>query len=197
MSENCPFVTVVSGVPRSGTSLMMQMLAAGGLPPLVDDQRPADPSNPRGYFEFDPVKRLRLDRSWLDRANGHAVKIIHLLLRELPTDGQFNYRVLMMIRPLAEVVASQTAMLERSGKKGAPADVLIATYQNQLRDVRDWLGRHECFQCIDVPYHDLLTQTPYTAHRINEFLDIKLDIEAMTSAVSPSLCHHRSDVASA
>jgi len=174
---------------------MMQMLAAGGFPPLADDERPADPSNPKGYFEFDPVKRLRLDRSWLDRANGHAVKIIHLLLRELPVDGQFNYRVLMMTRPLTEVVASQSTMLERSGKKSAPSEALIATYQNQLRDLRDWLGRHDCFQCMDVSYHDLLKQPQYTAHRINEFLNIKLDVEAMASAVTPALCHHRSDAA--
>jgi hypothetical protein len=107
------FITVVSGLPRSGTSLMMQMLAAGGLPPLTDNLRDADESNPRGYFEFDPVKRLRSDRSWLDQARGHAVKIIHVLVRELPADGQFHYRLLLMKRPMEEILASQRALLER------------------------------------------------------------------------------------
>src|SRR5712692_1323159 len=93
-------ITVVSGLPRSGTSLMMQMLAAGGIPPLTDNLRAVDESNPHGYFEFDPVKRLRSDRSWLDQARGRAVKIIHVLVRELPADGQFNYRLLLMKRPL-------------------------------------------------------------------------------------------------
>ncbi len=117
MAEN--FITVVSGLPRSGTSLMMQMLVAGGLPALTDAVRSPDESNPRGYFEFEPVKRLRTDASWLEQARGRAVKIIHLLLRELPTDGRFQYRVLFLRRPLEEVIASQSAMLARAGKASA------------------------------------------------------------------------------
>ena len=84
------FITVVSGLPRSGTSLMMQMLTAGGIPPLTDHQRAPNESNPRGYFEFEPVKRLRTDRSWIGQAQGHAIKVIHLLLRELPTGRDSN-----------------------------------------------------------------------------------------------------------
>src|SRR3954454_2290996 len=101
------FVTVVSGLPRSGTSLMMQMLSAGGLSALTDEKRTADESNPRGYFEYEPVKRLRADNTWLNEARGHVVKIIHLLLRELPTDGGLTYRVIFMKRPLEQILASQ------------------------------------------------------------------------------------------
>ena len=118
------FITVVTGLPRSGTSLMMQMLAAGGIPPLTDYQRKPDESNPRGYFEFEPVKRLRADRSWLDQAHGRAIKVIHLLLRELPTDGIYNYRVILMKRSIKEVLASQRVMLDRQGKTGAD-DVML------------------------------------------------------------------------
>ena len=114
-----PWITVVSGLPRSGTSLMMQMLAAGGIPPLTDGQRAADPSNPRGYLEFDPVKRLKGDRSWLPQARGKAVKIIHLLLPELADASPGDYRVVMMRRPVGEVVRSQRAMLARQGKASA------------------------------------------------------------------------------
>ena len=103
------YLTIVSGLPRSGTSLMMQMLQAGGLPAFTDRVRSADESNPRGYFEFEPVKRLRTDRSWLPQARGHAIKIIHLLLRELPLDGSLVYRIVFMQRPLEEVLASQRA----------------------------------------------------------------------------------------
>src|ERR1700747_3518113 len=92
------FVTVVSGLPRSGTSLMMQMLSAGGMPVLTDRHRSPDKSNPRGYFEFEPVKRLRTDQSWLPAAQGRALKVIHLLLTELPADRRFAYQVLFMQR---------------------------------------------------------------------------------------------------
>ena len=123
--EPLPWITVVSGLPRSGTSLMMQMLAAGGIPPLTDAQRPADPSNPRGYLELEAVKRLKTERSWLPQARGKAVKIIHLLLPELegaPRDengSPLNFRIVMMRRPIAEIVGSQRAMLAREGKAGA------------------------------------------------------------------------------
>ena len=184
------FITVVSGIPRSGTSLMMQMLAAGGLPALTDDTRPADPSNPQGYFEFEPVKRLRLDAGWLDQARGRAVKIIHVLLRELPTDGQFNYRIIMMKRPLDAVIASQGAMLERQGRKGAPANALKPTYDAQLRDVQNWLDKYDCFGRIDVNYNDVLSRQLETAQKINAFVEGGLDVKAMADAVNPSLCHH-------
>src|SRR5437763_895686 len=98
---------------------MMQMLQAGGLLPLTDGLRPADESNPRGYFEYEPVKRLRTDRSWLPQARGHAVKVIHLLLRELPLDGSLAYRIVFMRRPIEEVLASQHALLQRAGKPAA------------------------------------------------------------------------------
>jgi hypothetical protein len=111
---NGDYVTIVSGLPRSGTSLMMQMLAAGGIPALTDNLRPADESNPRGYFEFEPVKRLRSDRSWLDQARGHAVKIIHVLVRELPADGRFHYRLVLMKRPIEEILAPRQDQRGRS-----------------------------------------------------------------------------------
>lgn len=186
-------ITVVSGIPRSGTSLMMQMLAAGGLPTLVDDQRPPDPSNSLGYFEFDPVKRLRLDQSWLGQARGRAVKIIHLLLRELPTDGRFQYRVIIMRRPLTEVVSSQRAMLERQAKPSAECRALIDMYEKQLLEIQGWLNKQECFRCTSVEYHDVLARPLDIAREVNAFLEQDLDINAMAAPVTPALCHHRSN----
>src|SRR5665213_1543473 len=121
------FITIVSGLPRSGTSLMMQMLAAGGIPPLTDQQRMPDENNPRGYLEYEAVKQLRNDRSWLANARGKAVKIIHLLLSELPNDGSLTFRVFLMQRAIDEVLASQRKMLARDGKAGAAlADETLA-----------------------------------------------------------------------
>ena len=191
MPDPTDFITVVSGVPRSGTSLMMQLLAAGGLPPLTDEIREADPSNPRGYFEFEPVKRLRSDQTWLGDAPGRAVKIIHLLLRELPTDGRFQYRVLLMKRPLEEVVWSQKAMLERQGKTGAEPAKLIPVYQNQLHEIEDWLTTQRCFRWMPVEYQRVLIDPVETAKKVQAFLNRPLDLEAMAAAVSPGLCHHR------
>src|SRR3569833_79554 len=111
------FITVVSGLPRSGTSMMMQMLAAGGMPMLTDGVRGPDPDNPRGYFAFGPVKRTPQDARWLAGAPGKAVKVVHSLLPALP--GGYEYRVLFMLRDMHEVLASQDTMLRRLGRCGA------------------------------------------------------------------------------
>jgi hypothetical protein len=189
------FVTVVSGLPRSGTSLMMQMLAAGGIPPWADEKRAADPSNPRGYLEFEAVKRLKTDRSWLPQVRGHAVKIIHLLLPELaaaPLDESglpLQFRVVMMRRPMAEVVASQRAMLARQNKPGAtvPDAQLAQIFADQLVRVERWLEGREAFAVCTVSYPELIRQPEETAAHVNAFLGGGLDEPAMVCAVDPSL----------
>jgi len=185
------FITVVSGLPRSGTSLMMQMLTAGGIPPLTDALRSADDDNPRGYFELEKVKLLRQDRSWLPEAAGKVVKIIHLLLMELPTDQQ--YRVVFMHRDLAEVTKSQAVMLERSGKSGAAMspEKLAAVFFNQLATVRKWLAERPCFRVMDVNYAELIKNPAASAREINEFLGGSLDVNAMIAAVDPTLYRNR------
>jgi hypothetical protein len=183
------FITVVSGLPRSGTSLMMQMLSAGGLPALTDDLRQADESNPRGYFEFEPVKRLRTDRGWLDQARGRAVKIIHVLLRELPTDGTYQYRVILMKRPMEEILASQRAMLKRQGKPSADEAMLAKIYTSQLAQVAEWLGSQPTFSFLPVEYHDVLKEPREVAAEINAFLGGDLDVDVMVQAVDPTLHH--------
>ena len=188
---NRDFITIVSGLPRSGTSLMMQMLAAGGIPPLTDHLRAADESNPRGYFEFDAVKRLRSDHSWLDLARGHAVKIIHLLLRELPTDRGLQYRVIFMRRPLGEVLASQRAMLERQGKPAADDALLAKVFGSQLEQVEQWLATAPGFSVLQVEHHALFESAQSTAERVSEFLGGQLDVAAMLGVIEPALYRQR------
>ena len=188
---NRDFITIVSGLPRSGTSLMMQMLAAGGIPPLTDHLRVADESNPRGYFEFDAVKRLRSDHSWLDLARGHAVKIIHLLLRELPTDRGLQYRVIFMRRPLEEVLASQRAMLERQGKPAADDALLAKVFRGQLEQVEQWLATAPGFSVLQVEHHALFESAQSTAERVSEFLGGQLDVAAMLGVIEPALYRQR------
>src|SRR4029450_2106899 len=113
-------IVVVSGLPRSGTSLMMQMLQAGGMPLLTDDLRPPDADNPNGYWEYEPVKRLHQDNSWIRKAEGKALKAVSGSLHYLPP--QPTYKILFMQRPMQEVLASQTVMLERRGQQSGKAD---------------------------------------------------------------------------
>ena len=188
-------ITVVSGLPRSGTSLMMQTLAAGGVPPMTDAQRGADPSNPRGYLELEAVKRLKADRSWLPQARGQAVKIIHLLLPELagaPPDESglpLRYRVVMMRRPIAEIVKSQRAMLARQGKASAavPDAQLEQLFTDQLARVERWLEGRPEFAVCTVRYPELIARPAETAARVNAFLGGGLDEAAMVRAVDPAL----------
>jgi len=189
------FITVVSGLPRSGTSLMMQMLHAGGLPVLTDGLRTADENNLRGYFEFEPVKRLRSDRSWLPRARGHAVKIIHLLLRDLLLDGSLRYRIVFMQRPLDEVLASQRAMLAREGKSAADAAVLTKAFESQLEQLDRWFVAQPGIAVLRVPYHQVMQEPRSVAEALNAFLGLDLDTAAMLRAVDPTLHRQRGPAA--
>src|SRR5262245_1578090 len=138
-------VAIVSGLPRSGTSMMMRMIAAGGVPVLGDGVRAPDEDNPLGYFEFEPVKATRRDAAWVADARGKVVKLVHALVPDLP--GGFRYRVVMMHRDLDEVLASQAKMLARSGHRegAAPPDLLKRAYATQLRDVAAWLDERPHF----------------------------------------------------
>lgn len=186
-----PFVTIVSGLPRSGTSLMMQMLSAGGIPPLTDEIRAADEDNPRGYLEFERVKQIKQDKSWLDEAAGRAVKMVHLLLYDLPQDRP--YRVVFMRRNLDEVLASQRKMLTRQGKAGAqlPKEQLRKIFEDQVRKVTSWLTTQPNVKSIEVTYHELIADPRGHAARLNEFLGGGLDVDAMVGAVDPALYRNR------
>jgi hypothetical protein len=184
-------IIVVSGLPRSGTSLMMQMLDAGGVPVLTDELRAPDESNPRGYFELDAVKKLRANNSWLEQARGHAIKVIHLLLRELPVDGRFSYRVIFMRRAMNEVLASQRKMLQRAGKAAADDAVLAKVFEAQLAQVRGWLTAQPSFSVLEVEHGSLLEEPRASAETIAGFLGRELDTERMAAAVDPDLYRER------
>jgi hypothetical protein len=185
-----PFLTIVSGLPRSGTSLMMTMLEAGGLPVLVDHVREADVDNPRGYYEFEPVKSLKDDASWVAPALGKAVKMVYLLLMDLPTDQE--YRVLFMRRELAEVLASQRAMLDRMGKAPPPDDArMAALFRDQLARSDAWVRGRPNFRLLDVSYNALVADPAPILAEVDRFLGGGLDLDAMARVVDPSLYRNR------
>ena len=185
------FVTVVSGLPRSGTSLVMQMLAAGGMPVVTDGQRVADEHNPRGYFELEAVKHTRTDHSWLASASGKAVKVIHLLLPHLPLDRE--YRVIFMQRDLAEVIASQRAMLQQQGRPAAnlPDAKLAELFGNQLSQVRQWLSQNRNFRVLHLQHREVIGMPLTAAQQIATFLGSGLDPARMAAAVQPGLYRQR------
>lgn len=186
-------VIVVSGLPRSGTSMMMQMLAAGGVPLWTDGVRAADDSNPRGYYELEKVKELDKSggASWIGEARGKAVKIVSALLTHLP--DTCNYRVVFMQRDLREIVASQNQMLdERRESRGALSDeALIKAYETHLWQVRRLLQRRACFEVLDVGYSDVLKDAATEATRVQSFLRIGLDVSQMPRVVEEALYRNR------
>jgi hypothetical protein len=188
------FVTIVSGLPRSGTSLMMQMLQAGGVEPLTDGQRAPDEHNPRGYFELEKVKHGAKDLSWLEQANGKAVKVIHLLLPQLPEDRE--YRVVFMLRNIGEVVDSQRVMLQKQGKPRATlsGEGLAAIFEKQLATVRQWLGARSNFRVLYVDFKNVIQQPMVEAGRVSEFLGGGLAVSDMAVVATPALYRQRKEI---
>lgn len=188
--DSAPII-IVSGLPRSGTSLMMQMLHAGGLPILSDDQRPPDANNPRGYFEFAPVKRLASEGApWMESAQGYGLKVVSPLLTYLPP--MYHYAVIFMQRDLDEIVRSQRSMLARLGQDAAAFDAAKAhaEYTQHLAAVRLWLNRQPRVQVLEVAYRAVIDSPQETAERVSRFVG-RLDVNAMAAVVDPSLYRER------
>src|SRR5215470_17042279 len=180
-------ITIVSGLPRSGTSLMMQMLVAGGMTPLSDGERAADPDNPRGYLEWERIKTLPKDPNCIVEAEGKVVKVISRLLLSLPSGH--DYRVIFMQRPLAEVLASQDEMMRRRGtfKEGANPAAMAAAFEKHLREVYAWMGSRPNIKSIRVVYQDVMKEPKRVSAEIAEFVGTPLNIEAMIGQVDASL----------
>ncbi|MCB0189539.1 MAG: sulfotransferase domain-containing protein [Caldilineaceae bacterium] len=188
-------IVVVSGLPRSGTSLMMSMLAAGGLPLVTDHLRAADEDNPQGYYEYERVKRLEKgDVAWLAQAQGKAVKVISALLSHLPV--QYTYQVIFMARPLAEILASQRKMLARRQPNAVDAvddDEMALLLQNHLEETQSWLARQSNMTTLYIPYQDLLATPHAQVARIGAFVPTQLDLAAMAAVVEPALYRNRAE----
>ncbi len=185
------FITIVSGLPRSGTSLLMQMLKAGGMDVLIDEQRIADNDNPRGYLEYEPVKYMRSNADWMPLAAGKAVKVIHALLPNLPSE--FNYKVVFVNRDISEVVASQAKMLARAGRMGAqlPPEKLMSIFAAERDRILNWVKEKDYITLIDCNYRELIENPLDKAKDIADFLGLELDCQAMTDAVDKSLYRNR------
>src|SRR4029453_783525 len=147
-------VILISGLPRSGTSMLMQMLEKGGLPIVTDKIRGPDEDNPKGYHEFERIKELdkTTDKSWLKNYRGQAIKTISFLLQALTLE--LNYQVLFMRRDIDEVLRSQNKMLERNGVVDAlvPDEKMRRNYELHLKKVYYRLNRTPNFNVLYLDY---------------------------------------------
>jgi hypothetical protein len=188
-------ITIVSGLPRSGTSLMMQMLDAGGLTVLSDGERKADTDNPKGYLEWERIKQLPKDPALIAEAEGKVVKAISQLILSLPAGHE--YRIVFMQRPLPEVLKSQDEMLRRRGNADsvatseAVASAIGEAFQRHLVEVNQWFAKKENVQVLKVHYHRLLREPKVVAAEVAAFLEVPMDVSAMAAQVDGSLYRNR------
>lgn len=189
---------VVSGLPRSGTSMMMKMLTAGGIVPLTDKLRAADHDNPEGYYEFERVKQLdKGDTAWLPEAQGKAVKVISALLPHLPP--QYAYQVIFVRRHMAEILASQRKMLVHRGEDPNKMDdaQMTAVFEKHIQQIDLWLQRQPNIELLYIHYSDIMSDPQAAAAQLQRFLGRDLDEQRMAETVNPALYRNRRDMATA
>ncbi|MCP4423262.1 MAG: sulfotransferase [Chloroflexi bacterium] len=185
-------IIIVSGLPRSGTSMMMKMLEAGGIPPLTDKLREADSDNPKGYYEFERVKQMdKGDVKWLEDTQGKAVKVISALLKYLP--NQYEYRIVFMRRNMPEILASQRKMLINRGEN--PDDIddaqMAELFDKHLHNTLQWIDSQPNVSALYIHYSDMLVDPMPLVEKINHFLDQDMDTIAMAGIVDPDLYRNR------
>ena len=187
-------IIIVSGLPRSGTSLMMNMLKQGGLEVLVDNIRKADDDNPKGYFEFEKVKKLpEGDNEWLSTAEGKIVKIISYYLDKLPTN--YQYKVVFVEREITEILKSQKQMMIRRGEEiDDQEDGMMRKYfENHLTTTKKWLSEQHNFEVIYISYNESINKPDKCITEINNFFDNSLNVQKMSKAIDKKLYRQRSN----
>lgn len=190
--DNKNVIVVVSGIPRSGTSMMMKILEAGGIEPLIDNIRTPDNDNPKGYYEFERVKELKSDKEWLPLANGKSVKVISMLLEHLPL--KYTYKVIFMIREMKEILNSQQKMLVNQDKpaNSKPQQAVLAQlYSKHLHSIESWLAEQPNFDVLYLNYNEVLGNPKKYCTKINEFLRNRLDETVAAEAVDKTLYRSR------
>ena len=184
-------IVIVSGLPRCGTSMMMQMLEAGGMSLVTDHIRMPDEDNPRGYYEFEKVKKIREDASWLENCHGKAFKMVSSLLYHLPVDK--NYKVIFMRRKMQEILASQKVMLQRLGRESSDVsdEKMAENFEKHLRDVEDWLSRQSNIEVVYINYNEVIHDPHENVRLVSRFLGDRLNPDKMADVAEKSLYRKR------
>jgi hypothetical protein len=191
MSKHTDEIVIVSGLPRSGTSMMMKMLNEGGLDVVTDNLRTADEDNPKGYYELEKVKQLDKDNSWLGDCRGKVIKIISMLLKPLPKE--YRYKIVFMRRKMDEILASQKQMLIRRGQptNTVADDKMAEMFTKHLKDIESFIANQPNFDCLYVSYNEVLENPTENIDRLNQFLGGRLDTQAMQGVVDRALHRQR------
>jgi len=184
-------IVVVSGLPRSGTSMMMKMLEQGGLQVVTDSLRTADDDNPNGYYEFETVKQMPSGQTaWLDGAQGKVVKVISALLEYLPS--KYHYKVIFMERAIGEVLASQKKMLVNRQEESTISDAEMQDqFQKHVAAAKYWLARQPNLSVLYVDYNKMLAAPDPLCQTIADFLDMGLDVDKMRAVPNERLYRNR------
>ena len=182
---------IVSGLPRSGTSLMMMMLDAAGIPPMQDYIREADADNPKGYYEYERVKKMpEGDTQWVKNSKGKAVKVITALLEHLPK--KYKYDVIIMRREMDEILASQAKMLERRGEENKISDSEMSDlFSKHFEKTLSWIKNQKNFRFVEISYNNLLVNPEEEINKVNQFLGGEMDTQAMLGKIDPKLYRQR------
>jgi len=186
-------IIVVSGLPRSGTSMMMKMLEEGGLSVLTDALRSADDDNPNGYLEYELVKQLADGNvKWLADADQKVVKVISQLLEYLPPEHR--YKIIFMEREIKEVLASQHKMLDHRNEKSQISDAeLHEQFQQHLKAVKFWLARQPNIDLLYVSYNEIMANPDNYCQVIADFLSLDMDVSKMRSVPNKHLYRNRAN----
>jgi len=192
------FITIVSGLPRSGTSLMMKMLDQGGLEIMTDHIRQADEDNPEGYYELEHVKKIRKDASWVKHARGKTFKMVSMLLLDLPPAE--TYKIIFMERVMGEILASQQKMLKRNNPDQASRDnkdqetddhEMNRHFTVHLNKIKKWLENQKNIKVLPVSYNKLIVSPEPEIDKVIAFIDQPLNKKNMIKAVNPDLYRNR------
>jgi hypothetical protein len=190
MSAMKDAIIVVSGLPRSGTSMMMKMLNAAGIEPVTDNIRTADEDNPKGYYELEKVKQLDKDNSWVSDCKGKVIKVISMLLKPLPSDQ--HYKIIFMRRKMQEILDSQKQMLIRRNQPNpVPDEKMAEMFNKHLKDVEAFIEKQANMECLYISYNDVLENPAANVEKINDFLGGALTTSAMLEVVDTALHRQR------
>jgi hypothetical protein len=190
MSAMKDAIIVVSGLPRSGTSMMMKMLNAAGIEPVTDNIRTADEDNPKGYYELEKVKQLDKDNSWVGDCKGKVIKVISMLLKPLPANQ--DYKIIFMRRKMQEILDSQKQMLIRRNQPNpVPDEKMAEMFNKHLKDVEAFIEKQPNMECLYISYNDVLENPAVNVEKINEFLGGAMNTSAMLEVVDTALHRQR------
>lgn len=184
-------IIIVSGLPRTGTSMMMKMLEKGGIEVVTDGVREANVDNPKGYYEYEKVKKIKEDSGWLSGIKGKAVKMVSKLLLDLPED--YQYKIIFMERNIKEVLISQRKMLKRLNKPKPEVDdaTMGQYYKKHLIEVKNWLESEKNIDYLSVSYNEVVEYPLRKSQKINDFLNGRLNIEKMASVIDKNLYRNK------